>query len=51
MAVRLDDPALGLACEARPHEQLALLMGLNNLADRVGFQPTTDGLVIRSSIP
>lgn len=45
----LVNSALGLP-EARPHEQLALQMGLIKLADRVGFKPTTSRLVIGPSI-
>jgi hypothetical protein len=49
MTVDLNNPALGLP-EARPREQLALQVGLFNVADRPGFQPRTSRLVIGSSM-
>jgi hypothetical protein len=43
MTVDLDNPALGLASEVKPHEQLALQVGLINLTAGVGFEPTDRG--------
>jgi hypothetical protein len=40
MAVGLDNPALGLASEARPHEQFALQVGLS-MVPVAGFEPAT----------
>lgn len=49
MAVSLSNSALG-SPEARPREQLALQVGLFNVADRLGLQPRTSRLVIGPSM-
>ena len=50
MTVSLDNSALGLP-EARPVKQLVAAKWAElNMADRVGFQPTTSRLVVGSSM-
>ena len=43
-------PCLWRKPEVRPRKQLALRVGLFNVADRLGFQPRTSRLVIGPSM-